>query len=429
MRLKKAVVYLTVLSLTALSFAGCKKRELPVDEVVDTEKDPFEEEEELVPEENAELLIMTSCVDFATEMASKFEEQYADYNVKITIEDKGLGLIDKLVVDGPAGNGADVIITAHDEFNEAMNAQLFYEFSPSLTKDLADVVNEVGMKSVTYDGGIYGVPVALETSCLFYNKDIVGDTPATTFEEIYNKSADFNDYDNNMFYFLNKLGDGYKLHPFFSAYGYKPFGENGTDSDPGFDSDEFEKGLEVIASLKSIMNLSSTDLGSDNTLTALFKRGNLAYLISGPWDVNSFDQAGINYGVTTLPTYDGNPMVAFAGVQNAHVSAYTKYPKAAQLFAASFVTEDAAAVLYEKENKITTRKDISNVKGLSEDEKTACFVEQFSNSVPMPSAAEVTYYWAITEQISKLVFDGEITPSEGRTKAIESWKTLTESNQ
>ncbi|MCR5609992.1 MAG: maltose ABC transporter substrate-binding protein [Lachnospiraceae bacterium] len=425
---RRLLVSLLIVSVAAMSF-GCGKREIPKDEIVETSDDPFDGMDELVPEKNAKITIMTSCVDFVTEMGERFKEKYKDYNIEIKVENKGLGLVDKLSVDGPAGTGADVIIAAHDEFIEGMNAELFLEISPKLSGDIIKAENEVGINSVTYDDKLYGVPVSLETSCMFYNKDIVGDKPAETFEEIAEKSLEYNDYTNNNFYFLVKIGDGYKLFPFMSAFGYRPFGEKGIDKDPGFSSDEYLKGLEAVAKLKDMINMKASDLNSDSYLSTLFKDGKLAYMFTGPWDVATFDSAGINYGVTTLPTYNGKAMTPFAGVMNAHVSAYTKFPRTAELFVSTLCTDEAASVLYEKENKITTLKDISNVSGINEDERIACFVKQFSDSVPMPSIAEVTYYWPITESISKLVFDKELTPEEGQKKSIENYKTLTESNK
>jgi arabinogalactan oligomer/maltooligosaccharide transport system substrate-binding protein len=286
-------------------------------------------------------------------------------------------------------------------------------------------VNEVGIKTVTYQDKLYGVPVSLETSCLFYNKDIVGDKPAATLEEIIDTAKTYNDPDNNIFYFLMTIGDGYKIYPMLSSYGFSLFGPDGSDeNNPGFDSDEFEKGLELVSSLKEIMPVKATDLGNVSFLKSEFTDGKVAYEISGPWDITTFKDSGVNFGVTVLPTYNGKELTPFAGVQNAHVSAYTKYPIAAQLFAQYLVSDEAAGIMYEKANKITTLKDVSKIKGLAEDELIKPFVEQFANSFPMPSASRVSYYWTISAQTCAAVFDGQLTPAEGRAKAVEDWNTL-----
>lgn len=380
------------------------------------------EEAALVPEEGASLIFWTGDVEFGEAVAKRFE---ADYNVPVSVEEVGLGAIDKIALSGPAGTGADVFMSPHDSFQHGLDAGLFLPLTDSIAKDLRERVNEVGIKTVTSENIMYGVPVSLETMCMFYNKDIVGESPAATLEEIIEKAKDYNDPGNNNFYFLMTVGDGYKIYPMLSSYGFSLFGPDGTDTDnPGFDTEEFEKGLELIAGLKDIMPISSIDLGNVSFLKTQFTEGKTAYEISGPWDITTFKDSGVNYGVTTLPTYNGKALTPFAGVQNAHVSAFTKYPIAAQLFAEYLVSDESAGQMYQLANKITTLKDVSKIEGLSADETIKPFVAQFANSFPMPSVSRVSYYWTIAAQTCSAVFDGQLTPADGRAKAVADWNTL-----
>lgn len=418
---------LVIVSLV-FSFTGCKK-EIPMEEgtVVDTpdgeNQDVVEEKDmELVPEEGAELVFWTGDTEFGEAVAKNFK---AEYGIPVTVEEVGLGAIDKIALSGPAGTGADIFMSAHDSFQHGVASGLFLEFQEPIAKKLVDRINETGMETVTSEGKIYGVPVSLETSCLFYNKDIVGDTPATTLEEIIEKAEDFNDVSNNKFYFLATIGDGYKIYPMLGAHGFSLFGEDGKNQDdPGFDTDEFEKGLELVRDLHTIMPVNSIDLGNVSFLKSQFTEGKVAYEISGPWDITEFKESGVNFGVSLLPTFNGNALTPFAGVQNAHVSAFTDYPIAAQLFAEYLVTDESAGILYATSNKITTLKDVSDIKGLSEDEYIKPFVEQFTNSYPMPSVQRISYYWTIGASVSQAVFDGQLTPEQGRKKAVEDWNTM-----
>lgn len=437
---RKLISILLILTMITV-MSGCK-REIPMEEE-DTEAQTSEdagvgtdvavteaagevtdapEATELVPEEGAKLIFWTGDVEFGEAVAANFE---AEYGVSVTVEEVGLGAIDKIALSGPAGTGADIFMSPHDSFQHGVFSGLFLELDATIADNLKQRVNDVGIKTVTYEDKLYGVPVSLETSCLFYNKDIVGDQPAATLEEIIDKAKEYNDPDNNIFYFLMTIGDGYKIYPMLSAYGFSLFGKDGNeDNNPGFDTDEFEKGLELVSSLKEIMPVTAIDLGNVSFLKTQFTEGKVAYEISGPWDITTFKNSGVNFGVTVLPTFNGNALTPFAGVQNAHVSAYTKYPKAAQLFAQYLVSDESAGIMYEKANKITTLKDVSNIKGLSEDELIKPFVEQFANSYPMPSVSRISYYWTISAQTCQAVFDGQLTPAEGRAKAVEDWNTL-----
>jgi arabinogalactan oligomer/maltooligosaccharide transport system substrate-binding protein len=440
---KRKLISVLIASLLVLTMAGCK-REIPMEEeetsAETTDNNTTDsagvttpageaaataaptEQAELAPEEGAKLTFWTGDVEFGEAAAEKFE---AEYGVPVTVEELGLGAIDKISLNGPAGTGADVFMSPHDSFEQGLAAGVFLELDPQIVANLKERVNEVGIKTVTSSGKVYGVPISLETTCMFYNKDLVGDQPAATLEEIIAKAPEFNDPDNNKFYFLIKVGDGYKIYPILSANGFQVFGPDGTDADnPGFDTDQFEKGLELIQSLHDIMPINSIDLGNVSFLVSQFTEGKVAYEFSGPWDIKAFKESGVNFGVAPLPTYNGKQLTPFAGVQNAHVSAFTKYPIAAQLFAEYLVSDEAAGLLYEKANKIPTLKDVSGIPGLSEDSNITPFIEQFASSVPMPSIPRVSFFWSISATTCQAVFDGQLTPAEGRQKAVEDWNTF-----
>ena len=271
------------------------------------------------------------------------------------------------------------------------------------------------------------MPVSIETYGLFYNKDLVTGEPANTMEDIIKEAKEYNDPQNNLFWYLTVLNDGFAAYPFLSLDGFALFGENGQDNEnPGFSSEEFIHGLERVKSMKEIMNINAEDLKIETAsqLEQSFKTGKTAYYPSGPWLVKSLKEENVNFGVTTLPTWDGEQMKSFGSIQNAYVSAYTKYPHAAQLFAKYLVSKEAAETLYEKSYKITSRKDISNVEGLKDDEQLSIFAQAFNNAVPMPSVKRMSYYWTIIQGVIAPVFEGDISPEEGAKKAQSDFEAL-----
>ena len=298
------------------------------------------------------------------------------------------------------------------------------QMEDAVADNVRDKVAESGVSTVTNDGKIYGVPVSIEVNCMLYNKDLVS-TPATSLEEIMQGAETFNDPENNRFNLLCNIGDGYNEFPFLSNQGYQIFGSDGKDdSDPGFDTQEFENGLQLLSTLQKSMPVSSTDLNNKSSLKANFMEGNVAYYITGPWDIQQIKDSGVNFGITTLPTYQEKLLKPFAGVQCAFVSSFTKYPIASELLASFLISEEGAEILYDQSSGITTLKDINQVKGLSEDEYLSVFVKQFENSVPIPSQKRMSYIWSVLPDISRAVFDGQLTPAEGRSKAVENWKAL-----
>lgn len=427
---RRTVVLATALCMTVL-LTGCKK-EIPVEEELSETIEAAEEaviaEEETVstgklqPEEGAELKFWTQDIEFAQAAGAAFEEAYG---VPVVVEEAGLDAINKIMLDGPAGNGADLFMVAHDSFQMGYSAGVFQEIDASVAADLEQNINEVALKTVTRDDKMYGVPLSIETSAMFYNKDLV-EKPAETFEQIMDEAKAWNDLNENKFWFLFVATDGYAAYPFMTPFGFQLFGEDGLSDEPGFDTPEFLSALQHYATIKEAMPIDADNLKMDTGtfLNQNFIDGKTAYYPVGPWVTKTFKDAGVNYGVCKLPTINGNPMQPFAGVQNIHISAYSEYPNAAQLFAQFLVSEEGAGLLYEKASKITARKEINAVPGLCDDQDLLVFAEQFSDAVPMPASKRMSYYWTISNSVFSSVFDGTLTPEEGALKAQDDFDAL-----
>lgn len=425
--MKKMFCLLIVFSMILSMLAGCTKKEIPTENEAEVSGDTQDSaSEELIPEEGAELTFWTlsGYLEYGEAVAEAFKKQYG---VKVNVQENGLDTINKMMLDGPSGNGADVFMAAHDSFSTALDAGIIAELTEGASDLVTDKINGTAVKTVTDNGKIYGVPVSIETYALLYNKTLVTGEPAATFEQIKKEALAYNDPGQNKFWYLTVPTDGYPAYPFLSLDGFALFGTDGTDGDnPGFDTPEFEKGLEKIASLKEIIPMKADDLKIEtmSLLEENFKNGKTAYYPIGPWLIKSLKEENIDFGVTVLPTYGGKEMKSFSAVQNAYVSAYTKYPNAAQLLATFLTTDEAASLLYSKSYKITANKDIKNVEGLKDDEELKIFAEEFTKSVPMPSNKRISYYWTIMQSVLSAVFDGDMTPEEGAMKAQSDFEAL-----
>lgn len=431
MRTRKMISILMAVALLVGLLAGCS-RSIPTQQEDNkpgtkiSEEPKSEDKKEIIPETGAKLSFWTlnGYLEYGKAVADLFEKKYG---VKVEVQENGLDTINKMMLDGPAGNGADVFMAAHDSFATAKDAGILAELSETGTAIIKNKVNETAVKTVTSDGKIYGVPISIETYALLYNKTLVTGKPASTFEEIREKALTYNNAGENKFWYLTVPTDGYPAFQFLSLNGFQLFGEDGMDGDnPGFNTPEFVKGLETIASLKEIIPIKADDLKMEtmSLLEQNFKEGKTAYYPIGPWLIKSLKEEKIDFGVTVLPTFNGKPMRSFSAVQNAYVSEYTKYPKAAELFATFLTSEEAAAILYSKSYKITANKDISKVEGLKDDEQLRVFCEEFTKSVPMPSTKRISYYWTIAQSVLSAVFDGTLTPEQGAQKAQKDFEAL-----
>ena len=424
MKKRKLCSLLLASIMAASALCGCSKK-LPPEAVQNSaaEADPEDVSGKIIPEEGAKLLLWTDKQAYGEAIAKGFMEAYP--GVTVTAEEVGFtDARTKMELDGPAGSGADVFMISHNRLGSAISSGMVMAFEGDVRDRLLSELSDAAIKSASQDGKLYGAPVSVEANSFFYNKDIVGDEPAGTFEEIMEFAETFNDPAKNQFAFMMDAANGYSAYGFLTTYGYKLFGESGTDRDePGFDSPEFEKGLEFYQELKKILPVESQDLKGE-FVNEQFKQGKTAYILGGPWNIVDFRNAGVNFGVMTMPTLNGRTPTPFAGLKVAHVSAYTDYPHAAMLLAEYMASEPGAIILYDTNYKTTALKDISAVPELLEDRDLSVFSRQFETAFPVPNIDRMDYYYSISEKALALVFDGQLEPAEAAKKAMEEWNSL-----
>lgn len=424
MKMIKKLSAISLVLALAVSGVGCAKKELPVDPATTPDDSvAVNEDGKLVPEEGAELLVWIDNEKYGTAVAEGFTKKYP--GVKVTVQEVGsVEAAEKIQLDGPAGSGGDIFMLPHDKVVSAIDSGILLPIHESVASNLESTILPNALKTVQHGGVTYGVPVAVESVGIFYNKDIVGDKPAQTFEEIFEFAKTFNKPADNQFAFAMDVANAYNAYGFLTPYGFQLFGPDGTNADePGFDSEPFLKGLEFIQSLNTILPVQTNDLKGE-FIGEQFKAGKIAYILDGPWKIEDFKKAGMNLGVITIPTVNGNTPTPFAGVQNVHVSAYTKYPNASTLFAEYMASAEGANILYSTVYKAPALKDTSVVEGLADDELLSVFVKQFENAFPMPSLTRMSYYWSIGEKAISLVFNGQVSPEQAQKAAMEEWNSL-----
>ena len=107
-------------------------------------------------------------------LGAKFEEKYG---VPVAVQELGFGDVrDQLKIAGPAGEGPDIIIGAHDWLGELASNGLL---EPLDLGDKAKLIDPVAIKAFTYDGKLYGLGYNVEAIALIYNKDLVPEPPKT----------------------------------------------------------------------------------------------------------------------------------------------------------------------------------------------------------------------------------------------------------
>jgi maltose-binding protein MalE len=282
------------------------------------------------------------------DLGKSFEDEYG---VTLTVQQLGFGDIrDQLKIAGPAGEGPDVIIGAHDWLGELVTNGLLAEV------DLGDAVKDfapTAIQALTWDGKLYGVPYAIENVGFFYNTDLVPTAPAT-FDEVVTVSKDLMSSGKAKYGFIRQDGDPYHFFPIQTAFGGYIFGlddkGNYTADDVGVDN---EGSIAALTWYQNLIKDGTMPSGLDNNAAvALMQSGDAAMYITGPWSIEALTTANVPFAIAPIPAGPAGPGKPFLGVQAFMVSAFSKNPLLAQAFLTEWVaSEDVQLALYEKGNR------------------------------------------------------------------------------
>jgi len=351
----------------------------------------------------------------------------AEFGVPVKVTELSFGDIrSQLAVAGPAGEGPDIIVGAHDWLGELIVNGLI---EPIDLGDLAGDFEQVTLDAFTWGDQLYGVPIAFESIGLIYNKALVP-TPPATWDELLDMAAALTDREQGYYGFLMQMPDPYHTFPLFSATGGYVFGTNpdGTLNplDVGLNNEGSVRGLEVFDHL---IESGLLPVGTDyNTMTSLFNQGRVGMIISGPWALGDAAAAGIDFGFTRIPTIDGGQPAPFVGVQGFMVSAFSENKILAEVFLKEFVVNtDTYLAMFARDPRPPAYKPALDQ---MEDNLIVQGVRESGGAgVPMPPIPEMGSVWTAWSDAIELVMNQELEPKEALDIAVQQILDLIRSSR
>lgn len=319
------------------------------------------------------------------EVGKKFEE---DTGIKVTVAHPD-GLEARFPQVASTGAGPDIVFWAHDRFGGYAEAGLLAELKPS--KEIQEGIVDFAWDAVKYDGKIIGYPIAIESLSLIYNKDLVPNPPKT-WEEVAALNEKLKK-DGKTAIMWN-LKEPYFTWPLMAAdggYAFK-YGATGYDiKDAGIANDgvkdamNFVKGLVDSGVISPDMDYSVSE--------AAFNQGNTAMTINGPWSWGNIETSGINYGVATLPKFNGKSSKPFVGVLTAGISTASPNKDLAVEFLENYLlTNDGL-------RKVNDDKPLGAValnsfqRELDADTRIAATMDNAMNGEIMPNIPQMSAFW------------------------------------
>jgi len=311
---------------------------------------------------------------------------------------------DKLIQAAPKGQGPDVIVTLPQDRLGQLAAAGVIEPMDRYILTKADL-DKTALSAMTYKGKLFGLPMFAESVALVYNKALVPTAPTTwsAFLATAQKNTG-----NGKFGFLVDLTNAYANYGLFGAYGSYIFkNSNGTlnVADVGIANAGALKAVSLMNDLRYKYNLVPEGITADVAKSA-FVDGKLAMLITGPWDIGDIKKAGIDFGVTNLPTPPGaaGAWSPFVGVQGVILNAYGKNKAASAQFAKALVTSAAQVSFNQAGGRIPV--SLAARTKLKADPVVSGFSRAISAGTPMPNVPQMGAVWgpwgnAVTQSVQK----------------------------
>lgn len=333
------------------------------------------------------------------------EQFEAEFGVPVEVAEIAFGDIrDQLLVAGPAGEGPDILIGAHDWVGQMVaNGAVV----PIDLAELEGEFTEPALNAFTYENTLWGVPYATENVALVRNVDLVPEAPAT-WEEVRAISEELLASGEAQYGLALQTGDTYHNFPVISAFGGYIFGRT---EDGGFDVSDIgiasEGGLAAGEWLSGMYNdgLMPTNVDSDVAF-ALFEEGDAAMLITGPWFSQRIVETGVNYSIDPLPGAEGisEQGAPFLGAQGVFISAYSDNQLLAEEFVYGFfATLDTMQAIYDNDPRIPAWAAVDT----STDPNAQAFLAAGSNAIPMPAIPEMSAVWAAAGDALNLISQGD----------------------
>lgn len=305
-------------------------------------------------------------------------------------------------VSQDAEASADVFLYANDNLTTMTDADALVKFGGKYREEIEATNSQTSLDSVTKDDEIYGVPFAINTWFMFYDKSVFSEEDVKNLDTMLEKGVVSFPFTNSWYLASFYIGNGCTL-----------FGD-GTDASAGVDFGG-EKAQEVTDYLIDLESNPNFRIDADGSGIAGMRDGSINAMFSGSWDAAAVKEAlGDNMGVAALPTYTLNgeekQMYAYAGTKAVGVNAQSDYMVQAVELAIFPANENSQRLHYELEDVVPCHTALLEDEEILSDEVVAAINDTFNRtSILQPNLAEMSNCWTPVENMGKGIRNGSIT--------------------
>jgi len=337
------------------------------------------------------------------QLIADFEKSHP--NIKI----KSIGIPfaqfkDQVLVGSAGGNPPDVAMSNQNFTPAFVGANIADPLETALGTDVIGDIVDGSKKGVTFNGKVMAMPWAPHPSALFWNKTLFKkagldpEKPPKTWDEMIDMAKKIaalgKDDKGNPIYGIGENGasesyTGNMLLRINYSYGGKFVDDSGTIV--------YDQGTALKDSLNYVKDMINNKVSPKGAmmkdLRPMFANNALGMVVDGDFGRTNFrtmsgkgEAFDKEWGVTTVPTgKSGKSETVFTEHQLVLTSAGKHKAEAAE-FIKYLVSKDAMAIYHKLNGVMSSRKSVSTLPEMNEDEYAKVFNEQMKTASPLPAA-------------------------------------------
>ncbi len=320
------------------------------------------------------------------------------------------GAPDKFQAAAAAGKGPDIFCWPHDRVGEWAKSGLIVPIKP--TKKIRDEIDESAWKAFTYQGKVWGYPLAIEAVGLIYNRALVK-TPPATFDEVIaldkqlapqGKKALLWDYNKTFFTWPLLAGNG------GFVFAQTPQGE----LDPSRVGVNTPGAVQAAQLLERMIQNGQLPRGARYAeMEAGFARGEIAMMISGPWSWDNARKSKIDFAVGPIPGVTaGKPSKPFVGVLGCMISAPSPVKDLAREFLEGHVLRVSGLKAISADVSLGTPANKAYFVELSSDSNIRATMDNARAGEALPNIPDLGRFWPAMDAALEAITNGRQSPQE-----------------
>ena len=313
------------------------------------------------------------------------------------------------------GKGPDMIYGPADNVGTLGITQTIRPLDTLLTDAFKSGFSPDGL--LEYEGQIVAVADQIGNHLTYvYNRELLPEPPET-FEELLQTASLTRDTDGDgspdQYALTWNYTEPFFFVPFLTAYGGWVMDENGN---PSLDTEATVRAIQFILDLRDEYRLipPTTDY---ETAQTLFREGDAAAIINGPWSWAGYGEAGVDYGLAVLPLNEETGLYARP---TASAKAYSINPAVRdwklptvlgvlQLLTGDEIQAQMADVL----STIPVREAVRQSGVMETNPILKQSLVQVESSVPLPTDPQMRQIWDAMRGPYQLVMNGNVSAEEG----------------